>query len=143
MKLKNVFQSKIVKNLLGLVLVALIMVLGFKYHAFKVDSIKEDGYITLGQIAKVDDGGEAFDMSATYYYQVENKLYSRKVEISPSDKQRNFKGCLWSSRDCSGGFAWVLYSEREPDESLINLSRIYSLADTSGLVKPKSFDGFY
>ncbi len=136
-------MNKNVKNLLGLILIALIMILGYKYSTIQVDHIKENGSLTLGKITRVDDGGEAFDMSATYEYQVESKVYSRIVEIDHRDRQRNFKGCLWTTKDCSGGFAWVLYSKKEPDESLINLDRIYSASDTASLIKPTSFDGFY
>jgi hypothetical protein len=142
-KWRKLTMNKTIKNLLGLILIVVIMILGYEYSTIRVDYIKENGSLTLGKITRVDDGGEAFDMSATYEYQVENKLYSRKVEIDPRDRQRNFKGCLWSTKDCSGGFAWVLYSMREPGKSLINHSRIYSAADTFNLNKPTSFEGFY
>ncbi len=135
-------MNKNVKSFLVVVFSTLVVILVYNYHTNRVDIIKESGSITLGKIVKVDDGGEAFDMSAIYEYKVKNKLYSRKVEIAHSDKH-NFKGCLWSIEDCSGGLVWVLYSEKEPKESLVNLDYVFSGTDTSNLIRPTSLEGFY
>ena len=131
------------KGFLGLTLIALAIFLGYKYSNQRVEQIKDNGSLTFGKITSVDEGGEAFDMSATYEYQVESKVYSRKVEIDHRDKQRHFEGCLWSTKDCVGNFAWVLFSRKEPRISLVNLSHIYSVSDTAGLIEPSNFDKFY
>ena len=97
--------------------------------------------MTLGEIQDVNDGGEAFDISLKYEYLVNGEKFERTVEISSNDKN-NFKR-WWSKDDWSEQFVWVLYSNEQPNESLVKLSRIYSMEDTISILRPMNYDGFY
>jgi hypothetical protein len=107
------------------------------------DEVIRDYSFTQGQIIHYTDNlgksVEGRDIFVEYSYQVDSKVFSRKVRTQEID------GCADSSDSilpkCSEKRFWVIYSNNDHDKSLINLRFELQKEDSSQF--PKSLDNFY
>jgi hypothetical protein len=81
---------------------------------------------TVGYFDFVSTGGDANFRSLGFFYFVNKEKYERQVKID----RHAFSDCFRDELRCKNYKFWVIYSKGNPDKSLIDLSRIFTNADT-------------
>jgi hypothetical protein len=131
-----------VNNLIGLGILGGIMILIILWNVYiKNDEkeIKGNYGITEGWIRYYDDGEKSVERRARsieYSYQVNSKVYSRRINTDLKFRECN-DGVIGK---CASKRFWVIYSKKAPNRSLIDLN--IEIQKSEELEFPKQINGF-
>ncbi|GEM_PF-3249187 len=84
------------------------------------ENIVKDFSKVIGELNYVSDGGEASPMKLEYKYLVNYIECRRRIPVK-FEYRHHFRGCLNSYSKCRNIGFWVIYSNNNPENSLVDI----------------------
>jgi len=97
-----------------LVALSLVIIIGLLWNRKLSIELKNYGVVTKGKVIELKHGGKAADYFVEYKYYVNGSVYEGSVGCS-------YFECDDGSRGCEGKEVRVIYSQKNPDVSDVDL----------------------